>query len=305
MRSLFRSIVTACLIAGAVLCFTIGALASNLPRVVGRPDIEDARDLSLPVAKLLQLKNDDGSVQVRTHDLGEIDLQASIKAYLRRDIDPAAAQAYVESLVRVKAGDNSLAIATDSEESPDGIELRVDYTILVPPGTDISVEGSNGNVWISKGCGRVSVQGRNADIEIAEPEGPVLAQSTNGRIRVLDAPDGATIKTVNGNVYAHMTGGVLRAATTNGAIVARVLNPRVEECTLSSQNGGITLVMRDECSATVEAVTERGVVTSDFAVDSTSGVQKRRHLKGMIGAGHTKLSMDTLNGNIWITKDTL
>jgi DUF4097 and DUF4098 domain-containing protein YvlB len=101
-----------------------------------------------------------------------------------------------------------------------------------------------------------------------------------------------------------MTGGPLLAATTNGAIVARALNPGVTECTLSSQNGGITLVMDEGCSAAVEARTDRGSIRSDFPVDSTSGCSKRRHLQGTIGSGHTKVKMDTLNGNIWIAKET-
>ena len=137
---------------------------------------------------------------------------------------------------------------------------------------------------------------------MVEPAGSVLAESTNGRIRVMDAPQGATIRTVNGNVYAHMLGGRLKAATTNGAIVAHVLKPEVGACDLTSQNGGITLVMAEQCSARVDAVTGRGVVKSDFLVDSSSGVQQRKQLRGIIGRGDTMLRMDTLNGNIWITR---
>lgn len=305
MRSLLRSLVTASVIAAAVLCVTVGSLASKMPRVVGRPDIGETRTLSLPSAKLLRLTNDEGSVQVRTHEVGLIDVQAVIKAYIHSGTDRSAAEAYVASLVHAEPDGDALTLVTEPDDRSDMVDLRVDYTILVPAGTDLDIVSSNGNVWISKDCGRVSVQGRNTDIEITAPRGAVAAQSTNGRIRVIDAPDGAAIKTVNGNVYAHMMGGSLQAATTNGAIVARMLDPRVEECTLNSQNGGITLVMQDECSAAIEAVTNRGVISCDLPVDSASGCHKRRHLKGAIGAGHTKVRMETLNGNIWIAKGTL
>ena len=305
MKRLLRSVVTAGLIAVAVQCFAIGVLAPNLPRMVGRPDVEVERVLTLPAAKTLCLNNQDGSVQVRAQAVDKINVQARIMAYGRHAADVEVARIYVDSLIRAETDGAVLRITTEPQERPDPIDLRVNYDILVPVGTDIRVEGSNGNVWISKDCGCVSVLGRNADIDITEPRGAVLAQSTNGRIRIVDAPDGATIQTVNGNVYAHMLGGSLRAATTNGAIVARVLDPRVEACTLSSQNGGITLVMADECSASVEAVTDRGTIRSDLPLDATGEEPKRKHLQGTIGAGHTKVNMDTLNGNIWIARETL
>ena len=305
MKCLLRSILTACLIAAAVLAFSIGVLASNLPRAVGGPDVRDTREMKLPSAQALHLLNEDGSAQIYTHDFDEITVHASIKVYNRARLEETVLQGFVKSLVTVNAMADTLRIVTEPDDRPDNIDLRVDYIIQVPVGTDIHIEGSNGNVWIAKNCGSVSVRGRNTDIEITEPQGPVEAQSTNGRIRVLDAPDGARVKTVNGNIYAHMVGGALEAATTNGAIVARVLDPSVPACTLSSQNGGITVVMTESCTATVDAVTDRGVVKSDLPVDATAGLQKNRHLKGTIGAGHTMLKIDTLNGNVWITKGSV
>ncbi len=305
MRTLLRSVFTACTIAAAVLAFSIGVLASNLPDAVGGPDVKETREMKLPAAHALHLLNDDGSVQISTHDFDEISVQASIKVYNRANAEDSILQGFVKSLVTVNALPDALRIVTEPDDRPDNIDIRVDYIIVVPVGTDVQVEGSNGNVWINKGVGGIAVRGRNTDIEITEPRGPVEAQSTNGRIRVFDAPDGARVKTVNGNIYAHMLGGTLDAATTNGAIVVRILDPSVPECSLSSQNGGITVLMADSCTATVDAVTDRGVVKSDFPVDATAGLQKNRHLKGTIGAGHTMLKMDALNGNIWITKGSV
>jgi len=302
MNLALRSILTACVIAAVVLCFSIGVLASNLPRVVGGPDVRETRELKLPAARMLNLVNEDGSAQVYTHAADEITVQASIRVYNRAGVEDSVVQGFMKSLVTVNALAESLSIVTEPDERPDDIDLRVDYLIQVPVGTDVNIKGSNGNVWIAKSCGRVGIMGRNTDIEIAAPQGAVEAESTNGRIRVLDAPQGARIKTVNGNIYAHMLGGTLDAVTTNGAIVARVLNPNVAQCSLSSQNGGITVVMADDCTGAIDAVTDRGTVKSDLPLDVTSGTQRSRHLKGTIGAGHTMLKMDTLNGNIWITK---
>jgi len=303
MKNVLKSIATACVIAVSVQAFTIGVVASNLPPAVGSPAVRAERVLDLPEAKSVKLTNTDGFVRVRTRSVPEIRVEATIKAYARSSADELATEAYVASLIRVDTEDETLSIVTEPEERPDALDLYVDYVVLVPKGTAVTVDGANGNVWISKGCGAVTVQGRNTDIEIVEPGGPVAATSINGRIRVIDAPDDATLRTVNGNVYAHMLGGMLRASTTNGSIVARVLDPAVTTCDVTSQNGGITLLMEDGCSASLEAVTARGRITSAFLVDTSSGVQKRRCLRGIIGDGKIKLNLDTLNGNIRIAKN--
>ena len=98
-------------------------------------------------------------------------------------------------------------------------------------------------------------------------------------------------------------GGSLWASTTNGAIVARVLKPDVARCNLSSLNGGITLSLAQGCSARTDASTERGMVRSDVPVQYTEGGNRRRHLRGDIGDGLTKVSMETTNGSIWIKRD--
>jgi len=302
MRTFLRSLITALCIAGAVQLFTVGVLAPRLPPVMGQPAVQEDRTLVLPSAALFRLDNQDGSVHVHTHKRDDIRVQAEARAYTREDDAYPIAERYVASLIAVDATPEVLAIVTEPEERPDAVEIQVDYTILVPERTDITIEGANGNVWVSKGCGCVTVHGRNTDIEIVEPQGSVRAQSTNGRIRVVDAVDDTTLETVNGNVYAHMNAGALRAVTTNGAIVAHMRQPLCGDFNLSSQNGGITLVMSEGGSGRVEASTGRGVIKSDLPVDVSSGVRKRRHLQGAIGPGNTKLIMNTLNGNIWITR---
>ncbi len=303
MTKLLRSLLTAALVAVAVQCVTVGIIAANLPRVVGPPAISVNRNLRLPAVSKILINNRDGDIRVRTAETDEVLLDATVKAYARLGMEQEAVRQYIESTVIVSSEEDVLHVTTEPGQRPDMLDLQADYSILVPIGTDVQVDGANGNVWVSKDCGAVSIRGRNADVEVVEPRGPVVAESTNGRIRVLDAPRGATIRTVNGNVYAHMLGGDLDAATTNGVIVARVLDPSVKRCRLTSQNGGITVVLSDQCSASVDAVTERGTVSSAFLVDSTSGVQRRQRLRGTIGKGDTALQLDTLNGNIWIARN--
>lgn len=311
MKRFFLSLVTALTIAAAIQGFTIWSLSTNLPRAVGRPDLVDMRTLSLPAARHLRITNENGTVQVQAVSVAEITVEVSLRAYTRDDVPEHQVRQYLASLVRVHASAQALDIITEPDDRPEHMEtaehvdIRADYTVMVPEGTDIDVVGSNGNVWIAKGCGQVTVHGRNSDIEIVAPRGPVVADSTNGRIRVVDAPEGADIKTVNGNIYTHMLGGSLDAVTTNGAIVARMLDPRIKACNLVSQNGSITLIMSDGCSAAIDAVTERGNVKSDFQETTANGGSRKRRLHGAVGSGNTKVQIESLNGNIWVARSEL
>lgn len=305
MSSFIRSLITAVLVAGAVLLFTVRLVAPLLPPVVGPPDLRDSRSFKLPESNMLRLSNADGSVRIRTHpdeSVREIDVRADIKAYFRAGFEEPEALAYLASLVEAHSTPEVLDLVTEPLERPFDMDVRVDYTIVVPRDTDIDVLGSNGNIWISKGCGSVTVRGGNSDIEIIKPSGKVVAESTNGRIRVEDAFEDALLETVNGNIYAHMRGGSLHAKSANGSIVARVLGEGVKACDLVSQNGGITIVLQEDCSVVLEVNTGRGVIRSDFWIDGAPGIQSRKHLRGAIGTGYTKLNADTLNGNIWVAK---
>jgi DUF4097 and DUF4098 domain-containing protein YvlB len=296
-------VAVAALIAAVVQGFSIGVLAPRLPRVVGPPDVVKTKTYRISGAPLFRLTNADGAVVVETHAAPDINILARVKAYTREADRVHDASAYVDNAVVVNVTPEAISVVTEPDERPDYLELRVDYSIVLPEGTDVVVEGSNGNVRIARGCGAVTVVGGNTDIDINRPSGNVVARSTNGRIRLWDASASATLETVNGNVYTHMRGGSLWASTTNGAIVARLLRPDVIQCTLSSLNGGITLTLANGCLVSMDASTERGMVRSDLPIQYTEGGNRRRHLRGDIGDGMTKVSMETINGSIWIMKE--
>ena len=298
---LLKSFATALFIAAAVQCFTIGVLAPVLPRQVCRPAIEETREFAFEAVPALELNNADGAIVVNAGG-NQIEVSAHIRVYCSSQHQELA-RSYVDALFRTDTDGHRVSIVTEPGFRPDELDLSVDYTFHVPPGTDFSVHGPNGNVRIAKGCGRAGISGNNRDIKIESPTGPVDVDITNGRIEVYDATTDARLRTVNGKIYVHMQGGRLDASTTNGNIVAALLTPEVTVCELKSMNGGITLVLPENFSAQVEAVTGRGVVKSDFAVKPLLGHQRQRQMRGIIGSGQTRLALNSLNGNIWLAKE--
>jgi hypothetical protein len=306
MNSLIRSLVTAVLIAASVFAFTYGVCGGRYSRtVVGPAAYAEPRKIVHSGSKRFRLRNEDGSVVVKTHPENTIKISADIRVYARERDKDELARKYGETLIAHEGNEDSFEVVTEPMERPDELDVLVEYEVFVPEGTDVEIESASGNVLVGNGCGAVTVAGRNMDISISKPRGKVVAQSTNGRIRILDAIQDASATTINGSVFAHMLGGALKAQTTNGDIVAHVLNPNVNLCDLATRNGGITLALSEGCSADLDARTTRGTVTSDFQVASETGMAGRRHLNGKIGIGKTSLQMSTLNGNIWITRNGL
>lgn len=299
---LYKSAVTAIVVAAAVQSFTVGVLSKKLSLEICRPGAEATRSLNFPGATSLKLSNADGAVHVQVSPGDTITLQASVKAYSPDQATQPVAQQYVTGLVVAKQEGPAVEVVTEPGERPDEIDLRVDYIITVPPGTDLTIDGSNGNVFVEKGCDDVTVQGNNADIEIAESAGTVRAKTANGRIRILNALKDTVVETVNGSIYATVSGGGLKATTANGSIVTTLAQPSVQSCDLTAMNGGITLLLAAGCSAEVEATTGRGTVRSDLPVTAPTGQSKRRELRGRIGTGDTKLNLSSLNGNISIAR---
>jgi len=300
-----RSSLAAAVIAAAIQCFTVGVLSPKFSLELCRPGAERLAQLHFEDAEAVELSNADGAVHVATHEGRGLDVTAQIRAYTASSDTQPLAEEYVKRLVEAQQTGGKVSIVTEPHDRPDGVDLRVDYRLKVPQGTAITVDGSSGNVYIGEGCGAVSVDGNNTDIDIQYPTGTVQATTANGRIDVAGASQETHLETVNGSIYVNMLSGSLRASTANGNIVAGLEESALEICDLTAMNGGITLVAPPSCSAEVYAMTGEGSITSDLPVNTLDGVNKRHELRGALGDGRMQLTMNSLNGNIWIKRKEL
>ncbi|MBI1319803.1 MAG: hypothetical protein GC168_12780 [Candidatus Hydrogenedens sp.] len=303
MNTFLKSAAVALCIAAAVQSFTVGYLSPRLSLEVCRPGLRETRVERFAAAPLFHLINRDGAVQVRTHSGTEVIVEADMRAYTPDSDTAAVAAEYFKSLMVVEDEADTLQIVTEPGHRPDGVELLVNYVITLPKGTNLKVEGSNGNVYVAAGCGDIAIEGNNTDIEVIQPMGGVHARAANGRIRVEEAMGSTTLETVNGSIYAYLHGGSLQASTANGNIIAHLMSESVDACDLTAMNGGITLGMAEGCSAEVNATTGGGLVRSDLLLDEMQGVQRMHALHAKIGDGRTRLTMNSLNGDILITRN--
>jgi DUF4097 and DUF4098 domain-containing protein YvlB len=305
MRNFWLSAGTAVFIALAIQSFTIGVVAQKLPREVLRPGVEQSRTLSYPAAKRVRLHNADGGVQINTHEASDILIIANVRAYTASSAVTTVAEQYVSTLLDITASSDLLDIVTEPATRPVEVEeMRVDFSITVPLGTHISIDGANGNVLVGPGCGRLEVDANNADITLQGTRDTIRARSINGRIRLEQGLADARLETVNGSIIASMSAGSLQATTTNGAILASLLGDSVGSCDLTSLNGDITLALTLGCSAEIQAASERGAVRPDLAMVLDPGVQLRKMFRATLGDGKMKIAMNSVNGDIAITRSS-
>jgi DUF4097 and DUF4098 domain-containing protein YvlB len=300
----YRSVATAAFIAVAIQIFAVGILAPKLPREVCRPGAQQQQSMKFAAVPVIRLTNTDGTVHVIVAEVKEIQVDADIMAYTPSTAEQPVAEQYIKTLIKTKVSDAAVEVVTEPGERPDELDLRVNYVITVPEGTDVALEVSNGNVRVGPGCNQVTVEGVNSDIDIQGPKGAVNAKSTNGRIRIYEAEAETTLETVNGNINAQVKSGTLQASTITGSIMTTLLSPGVSACDLTSMNGAITLIMSENCSAEVSATTGRGTVRAEPGVELKSGEYKRHAMLGVIGDGATKLSMNSMNGDIVLQRST-
>lgn len=306
MNTLARSTITAVIIAAAIQFLMVGLLSHKLPREVCRPGVSFEKTLKFNDINTLQLSHSDGAIEVQTHTLSTVNIQADIRVYFSMQETQLLALKHLESMIEAKTIDSGiLSVTTEPLVRPADMDIRVNYTILVPENTNIEIDGANGNIYIAKGCGDLQIHGNNADMDIYAPNGDVNVRSINGRIRVFESNGDVQVTTVNGSIYAHLLGGALYADTTNGTIIGYLLTTDVEACDLTSVNGGITLVAPEAVSASVHANTDRGSIHSDFPMLAQPvPIKTQREVQGVIGRGQTRLTMSSMNGNIAITRSS-
>ena len=293
-----KSVTTAALIAAAIQIFCVGILAPNLPREVCRPGLLETRQFNLPATRVLNIIGRNGAVRVSTGTEEVITVTAEIRAYTRYASDAPTASEYLSRLFQVDRQDDITRLTVEPEEAPDTVDVRVDLQVTVPEGTSVAVDVVNGNIWVEGAAGDVAVEGNNSDVQVMGARGAVTVKTTNGRIVVHDARAETTLETANGGISVQMRSGALQASTITGNILLRILSREVEACDLTSLNGSITLLLKESCSAELSASTVRGTVDLDPALILRDGEVRRRAVRGKLGGGRTKLSLNSMNGNI-------
>ncbi|HET8783197.1 MAG TPA: DUF4097 family beta strand repeat-containing protein [Pyrinomonadaceae bacterium] len=216
----------------------------------------------------VSLSNINGGVQIKVWDRAAVQVDAIKKAYRKERLD--------EAKIEVTATEDNVRIRTDY---PDGNQnfrsgegrynnpAIVEYTVTVPRKAVLD-----------------TIELVNGSLDIDGVEGNVKASSINGKVVARGLMGEAKLSTINGQLQASFT--------------------HLDESkpiSLTSVNGGVTLIIPSDANASIRAGTVHGGITNDFGLQVNHGEYVGHNLEGQIGTGGPKIKLGNVNGSIKIS----
>ena len=188
----------------------------------------------------------------------------------------AGQQEYMDELkVVVDADEDYIRIETRHPKSEGGwfkwgndSSGSVSYELMVPAGVNLD-----------------AISTVNGDVNIEAVNGLVKAETVNGSLEAMGLKGDVNLETVNGSVKAEFD--ELGAG---------------QRVSAEAVNGKIILLLPRDASARVNAETVNGSINAeDFGLEPEKGFVGR-DLSGEIGNGDARISLDTVNGSIRISR---
>ena len=212
-----------------------------------------------------QLSNINGSVEVSGWDKDQIQVSAIITAKNQDDRDR----------IRLEMEQTSLGVIVETKYEKesrwrDNGSGKVEYVIKVPHGASLS------------------------DIELVN--GSLLIENVSGKVNA---------ELVNGSIKAKGLAATTELSSVNGSIKAWVKSAEqsLKHIEIETVNGSIKLYLPDDISASVDVDTMHGSIKNDFGLQADKNMFVGNNLKGDIGNGDVKVSLESVNGSVKILKN--
>src|SRR6266487_4631148 len=229
-------------------------------------------DTTVPVraGARLEVNNFGGEIAVKTWSKSAVRIAASHSSRDRITIDAS------DQVVRVKS------------ESRRGPSQVVDYEITVPAAmalalsgvyTDISVEGSQGEITAETVQGTVNVSGGVGTVSLKSVQGDVTAETVNGDISLVQIESANT-----------------EATTVNGDVTYDGIIKDGGRYRFSTHDGDLRVSIPEKSSVSVSVSTFNGDFSACFPVQLTGKTKHR--FSFTIGSGSARLELESFNGDI-------
>lgn len=156
-----------------------------------------------------------------------------------------------------------------------------------------------GRDWNNRG-GKLTVE-----FKLWVPRGAVLneIETVNGSVTVSNFTNITRASAVNGSVNATNLRGTAKLSTVNGEVKADFDRLEVgSKVALDTVNGRVNLTLPSDANATVRAESLNGNISNDFGLTVRKGKYVGRDLYGKLGAGEVAVKLESVNGNLAITK---
>jgi hypothetical protein len=168
---------------------------------------------------------------------------------------------------------------------------------------DLSVDTGSGGVRVSNVSGEVNVDTGSGSVEVGGIRGAVLSIDTgSGSVDAVDVEaDVVEVDTGSGSVeLVRVASGDIVVDTGSGSVDVEVLTS-VERIEVDTGSGGVTLRLPEGVDAEIEADSGSGGIDVDFPMQVRT--QRRDYLRGMLGDGRGRITVDTGSGRIRVVRN--
>ena len=170
---------------------------------------------------------------------------------------------------------------------------------------DIEVDANANRIEIetdySKQRGRWNQHGATVEYELKVPSSARLDEIdlVNGSLEISNISGDIETSLVNGNLTAEGLTGSIELETVNGSVDVsfnRVSSSQRIE--IESVNGPIEVFLPSDVDADVDASTVHGRIRNDFGLEVEKGEYVGNDMRGTIGSGGARISLENVNGSI-------
>ena len=191
----------------------------------------------------------------------------------------------------------SAIITAKNQDDRDRISLEMDQTSL---GVIVETKYEKESQWRNSNSGKV-------DYTVKVPFGAALSdiELVNGSLVIENVKGKVNAELVNGSIKAKGLAASTELSSVNGSIKAWVQSAEqhLKHIDLETVNGSIKLYLPSDVNASVDADTMHGSIKNDFGLHADKSMFVGNSLKGDIGSGDIKISLESVNGSVKIMKN--
>jgi len=264
---------------------------------------EIARSFSLKPGSKVTVRNQRGSIRVRTWDRQEASLKAVKVAW--GATSKAARRGVEETEVRTEQRPEGLYIeAVLPERWPDLDIGRVEVhlELCLPKKVDLDLSNSRGDVRVEDVEGEVSVVNDRGGIALSGIVGGVEVHGDRGPVEVRDVEGEVSISNDRGSVRVEGVDGKVEVRNDRGNITVRLPEDVRHPYILRTDRNRIEVHVPSGAAVSIYAKAHRGKVVTDFPLDVS--IRGRSSIaRGELNGGGPEIRLLTDRGDIHILGD--
>lgn len=252
-----------------------------------------------------------GSTELRVRDDGTFDgddEHGDRGRRVRISDDRGGVEAWADLKVAVPAGRNLTLHLAVGKVTATNVDGRIALHAAAAP---ISVNGARGQLEVEVGSGDVRLTGAQGEVRVTTGSGEVEVTQAKGRALSIETGSGSVaasaleadqleVETGSGDVrMTDVKAPEVELQTGSGSVNVE-LRGEVDRLEIDTGSGDIAITAPPSLSARLELETASGEINSDFPLAVTrSG---RDHVRGTVGDGKGKISVETGSGEIRLLK---